>query len=521
MSTNVKDFDARVEGIEGTKITYPTILGIPTTICHLQEAHQDLMAPYTPMESFPGVFPTEGAVALMKVLKTKFGMTAAQAERNAVTGELEPPTLLSVPTGHSSLDRVQIPWGQITVPGFTAHGYLKPNISITPNGPAFRVTGELRKQDQPIFQEIMGLVHKELDENSIYRGKAVQVDFKYIWDEDVRFDFEGHAPQFLDVSTINRNSLIFEKSTGFEIDRSIFTPIAHTKACRVEGVPLKRGVLLAGGFGCGKTLTTRAVANHCEAEGWTFMLCKDIRDLSCALRMAKRFQPCVVFAEDIDRTMAGTSNADRDTKTDEVLNVLDGLSGKTHEIMTILTTNREEAILPALLRPGRIDAIIPVLPPDAAAANRLVLMYAGKSLAKDVDWDLVGSALDGLTPATIREVVERSKLAAIGRGHSGSLLGHPVLKISTKDLIGSAAGMKGHIALCTEKPVEKRSERVKAAEIIAQAPAMQSPLPIEAKTLAASADQAALDGNTVQEISDTNDKPLDQRVRANEAGSGV
>lgn len=57
------------------------------------------------------------------------------------------------------------------------------------------------------------------------------------------------------------------------------------------------------------------------------------------------------------------------------INTLDGVDSKKHEIMVVLTTNDKRAIHPAFVRPGRIDAVIPILPPDNDATVRLVRSY--------------------------------------------------------------------------------------------------------------------------------------------------
>ena len=70
---------------------------------------------------------------------------------------------------------------------------------------------------------------------------------------------------------------------------------------------------------------------------------------------------------------------------DEILNVIDGIESKGTEIITVLTTNNLGNITSAMLRPGRLDAIVSVRAPDAKAAQQLVRLYAGTLLAADDD----------------------------------------------------------------------------------------------------------------------------------------
>jgi transitional endoplasmic reticulum ATPase len=164
-----------------------------------------------------------------------------------------------------------------------------------------------------------------------------------------------------------------------------------------------------------------------------------VSGLDQALELARRFQPCVVFAEDIDRAVAGE---ERSPDIDDVLNTIDGVAAKGSEIITVLTTNHVERINSAMLRPGRLDAVINVEPPDADAARRLIRIYGRALLSADDPLLESGIALDGQIPAVIRECVERSKLVAIGRSEDGA-----ELRITDADVAVAAAGMLAHIDL--------------------------------------------------------------------------
>jgi SpoVK/Ycf46/Vps4 family AAA+-type ATPase len=70
-------------------------------------------------------------------------------------------------------------------------------------------------------------------------------------------------------------------------------------------VPLKRGVLLEGPYGTGKTLTAFVTAKKCVENGWTFIMLDRVAALKEALTFARMYAPAVVFAEDIDRSVEG------------------------------------------------------------------------------------------------------------------------------------------------------------------------------------------------------------------------
>jgi transitional endoplasmic reticulum ATPase len=149
------------------------------------------------------------------------------------------------------------------------------------------------------------------------------------------------------------------------------------------------------------------------------------------MRLASRWQPAVVFCEDIDRFVG----PNRDHKIDQVLNTIDGTESKGWEIIVVLTTNFLGHVNPALLRPGRCDAIIVLEPPDAEAAEKLLRQY-GRGLIKDAEnLTEVSEALSGCIPAVVREVIERAKLTSILRTEGkGGYLNADILMETIKSM---------------------------------------------------------------------------------------
>jgi transitional endoplasmic reticulum ATPase len=213
--------------------------------------------------------------------------------------------------------------------------------------------------------------------------------------------------------------------------------------------------LLEGPYGTGKTLAATVTAKKCEANGWTFITVGRVTALEGALQFAVAYQPCVVFVEDIDREMAG----ERTAQMDDILNKIDGIISKGAEIMVVLTSNAAENINRAMLRPGRLDAVLHIGPPDADAVQKLLRVYGRKLIKPGEDLTQAGLALAGRIPAVIREVVERSKLYAIGRAPGADFY------LTDMDIVRSAAGMAHHLELLEGKATVEltASEQLAAA----------------------------------------------------------
>jgi transitional endoplasmic reticulum ATPase len=156
---------------------------------------------------------------------------------------------------------------------------------------------------------------------------------------------------------------------------------------------------------------------------------------------------------------------DRTISIDEILNTVDGVDSKGVDMMIVFTTNELEAIQPAMLRPGRLDVVIPIPAPDAEAAERLVRQYGGAMINKDETFERSREALAGKMPAVIREAVDRSKLYAITENDGDD----ESLRITDDVLWDAVYEMEDHIRLLTPKVPDERSETVKAADILASA----------------------------------------------------
>jgi SpoVK/Ycf46/Vps4 family AAA+-type ATPase len=142
--------------------------------------------------------------------------------------------------------------------------------------------------------------------------------------------------------------------------------------------------------------------------------------------------------------------------------------------MVIFTTNHIENIPEAALRPGRLDHLIHIQPPDAEAAARLVLHYGGNEIDRmNFDPVAVGKAVQGYIPAIIAEVMKRAKLSALTAmpmelGGDNHLL--PVLptslKIGTEAIQIAAKSIKQHAEMVNRQQVAEPSDLEKMSHIV-------------------------------------------------------
>ena len=382
-------------------------------------------------------FPLDGAVALAKVLKKRFGWTNLVPRDMGFFG-IQRPTLVGVEISHD--DTLQIPWGDMRVPKI--EGVLATGFEMANGLPVFCLRGTVKRKDEKKVSVLAKQIRQEVKTSSIYRGKAVKINLRDS-DGDRINDFGPEfAPRFIDLTKIKIDEIVYSAETGLQLQVNLFNPIEHTDRCRKNNVPLKRGILLAGPYGTGKTLTADMAALKCAANGWTFIYLEDARDLDVALGFANLYAPCVLFAEDVDKAVP---NGTRDVNTDKLFNAMCGVEGKSREVMTILTTNNLTAIHPGFMRPGRIDTVVHVTPPDLGAIVQLVEMYGRDSdgntllMASKSDIEESFKGIVGVNAAFIREAVERAKLAAVANQDGDKL------KIKGEDLSTAVKTLVPHI----------------------------------------------------------------------------
>lgn len=419
---------------EGTAITLPNLpkkMNIPDAIEALARKQKDNETILDVHEVISG-HPHDALVAFSWAMKEVYGW-ASPTPSMTFFGPVAP-DMITIRTGPKPNDFMQLPCGNFKLPNIDEP--IKVHLDF--GGMCLHVTGEVRKDHQQFLVDLANVARKRLKEHSIFQGKAL------VLPSDSDGDPVFSKLEFFDTDSIRTEELVLNPSELDQVGTSLWTPIQNKDVCEQHSIPLKRTVLLEGPFGTGKTLTAHATSRVCVENEWTFILLSDVRGLRTTLEFARRYEPCVVFAEDVDRIAS-----ERDQEGNDLLNTIDGALNKDSRVITVLTTNFADRLDRAMLRPGRLDAVISVRPPEPEAVKQLLRTY-GRGLINPSD-TLEGAAavLAGNIPATIRECVERSKLGMIRRGGD---------TVTDDDLIVSAKGMEAHLALLNSEKDEVSPE---------------------------------------------------------------
>src|SRR5207253_2047432 len=192
-----------------------------------------------------------------------------------------------------------------------------------------------------------------------------------------------------------------------------------------------KGVLLIGAPGTGKTLLARAVAGEANvpffsmgASEFVEMIvgvgASRVRDL---FKQAREAAPAIIFVDELDAIGRARgsgaftgSNSEQEQTLNQILTEMDGFSSR-EGVIVIAATNRPDVLDQALLRPGRFDRRVTVLPPDRAGRQAILAVHTrGVPLASGVDLGRVARSTPGMVGADLANLVNEAALLAASRG---------------------------------------------------------------------------------------------------------
>jgi SpoVK/Ycf46/Vps4 family AAA+-type ATPase len=235
------------------------------------------------------------------------------------------------------------------------------------------------------------------------------------------------ATEEVSVGSVTLDDVGDMAATKQALTEAVLWPLQHPDTFARLGVDPPKGVLLYGPPGCGKTFVVRALASSGRLsvhavkgaelmDKWVGSSEKAVREL---FRRARDSAPSLVFLDEIDALAPRRGQSFDSGVTDRVvaalLTELDGIE-PLRDVVVLGATNRPDLIDPALLRPGRLEKLVFVEPPDAQA-RREILRTAGKSvpLSKEVDLDALADELDGYSAADCVALLREAALTAMRR----------------------------------------------------------------------------------------------------------
>lgn len=212
-----------------------------------------------------------------------------------------------------------------------------------------------------------------------------------------------------------------------ELAEAVEWPLKYPEIFDALETEPPRGILLFGPPGTGKTLLAKAVANESESNFISVkgpeLLSKWVgeseRGVRQVFRKARQAAPSIIFFDEIDALMPkrgayiGSSHV-TESVVSQILTELDGLE-ELNNVVVLGATNRPDMLDEALLRPGRLDRMIYVPPPDREGRKKIFEVYLRNReiLANDVDIDELVERTEGYVGADIEALVREAKISAM------------------------------------------------------------------------------------------------------------
>jgi ATP-dependent 26S proteasome regulatory subunit len=262
---------------------------------------------------------------------------------------------------------------------------------------------------------------------SVFRGKVI---------EPVLHGGVIHAIGFRALKPVREGDLVLPDTIKRLIHNSVVGFYRHRDVLEGLGIEMKRGILLHGPPGTGKTsislYLTGLLPNFtvCFVSGERLLYPREI------CRMARYLQPSMVVFEDIDLVALERDGNGLATVLGELMNQIDGCE-PTDQVLFLMTTNSIERLESAVRnRPGRVDQIIEVPLPDAEAREHLLRYFARNLKLGFDDFRKVLDATEGVTPAMLKEIVKRAAVSALERDEGAN--GERTIALEEGDLLLAA-----------------------------------------------------------------------------------
>ncbi|KAK6832113.1 hypothetical protein RU639_002555 [Aspergillus parasiticus] len=244
---------------------------------------------------------------------------------------------------------------------------------------------------------------KEKGKTVIYRGAKRSYDNDFYWARSTARPARPLSTVILD----------HEEKTAFIQDVQQYLHPSTMRWYSDRGIPYRRGYLFYGPPGTGKSSLAFAAAGFLGLNVYILDLnATQLTEDALAQLFQELPRRCLVLLEDIDTNEVTSRRSDESKKKRKgnnkislsaLLNTIDGVAAQEGRVL-VMTTNHQENLDPALIRPGRVDYQI-----EFKLANRNLMMQMFQNLFRDVlpsiDSHLEDSETDALLLTSTAEKV--------------------------------------------------------------------------------------------------------------------
>src|ERR687884_626544 len=211
-----------------------------------------------------------------------------------------------------------------------------------------------------------------------------------------------------------------------KVREMIELPLRHPEIFEKLGIEAPKGVLLYGPPGTGKTLLAKAVANESNSHFISIsgpeIMSKFYGESEARLREifkeAREKAPTIIFIDEIDSIAPKREEVMGEVErrvVSQMLSLMDGLEGRG-KVIVIAATNRQNALDPALRRPGRFDREIEIKVPDKNGRLEILQIHSrNMPLDPDVDQKKIAAVTHGFVGADLEYLCKEAAMKCLRR----------------------------------------------------------------------------------------------------------
>ena len=276
------------------------------------------------------------------------------------------------------------------------------------------VSIEIMANSAALAGEALAAVRAQASAHNVFRGQVLSFGSQMFGPDQTPIVFEERA-------RMARSALVLPDDVLDSIEQQVIGVATHRERLLASGQHLKRGLLLHGAPGTGKTHTIRYLISRLPEVTVVILTGEALHLVAAACSIARTLAPAIVVIEDVDLIAEQRGmHPGQHPMLFQLLNEMDGLA-QDADVTFILTTNRADLLEPALAaRPGRVDQAVAFALPDAGARRRLLELYRGNLRLDLTDSDAIIERTEGVTASFLKELLRKAALVAADQDPEGS-----------------------------------------------------------------------------------------------------
>jgi hypothetical protein len=306
--------------------------------------------------------------------------------------------------------------------------------SAEEHGPEPDILVEAMAESREPAEAFLAEIGRLMAVHNVYRGRVLEVGGTH---------FGGTSFEVRELPKVTREGIVLPEGTLERIERHTLKFGEEADRLRQAGRHVKRGLLLHGAPGTGKTLTAMYLANRMPDRTVLILIGAGLGAIGPACEMARALAPSMVVMEDVDLVAMERDEYMSSSLLFELLNEMDGMQ-QDLDVVFLLTTNRPDRLEPALAsRPGRVDMAVELPLPDADGRRQLIALYSQGLELRATNLPEVIERSAGASPAFIRELLRRAALLAVDSANGGLVVGDRELAGALEELTSGAGPLTG------------------------------------------------------------------------------